>query len=222
MLIGEFDHWSVTVARRYRGKQPARDSKSLKSATKPGGKKARVHANSGAKNGKDAEPVFGQSTKVRKIAKVLFPNAKILGDTERAEYQLELKGFVGRIIAHSTSMPSTATCYQAISELANVGGLDFDAVEVVTRPYLVDAGRLHMKKVGNIFVSHQRGQDLLMLYAPNLESVRMRQVVMVSNRTHGAEDMDLCIRMLFVCHVAGFDANELSSLKMGMQEALSS
>jgi Flp pilus assembly CpaE family ATPase len=110
-------------------------------------------------------------------------------------------------------MPEGTTCLKAIEQLCGAAGLlASDVVMWTVADQIEQPDRLHQKQVGSIAVRHERQVDLYII-----QDAKRRQVVMISSKSHGANNVVSAITIIFLCFVAGFTATELHSLKLKMQ-----
>ena len=152
------------------------------------------------------------NTKPLKCA-AMFLGEPVLSNENRLATQGKFKALCSSVIEASTKMPEGTTCLKAIEQLCGAAGLlASDVVMWTVADQIEQPDRLHQKQVGSIAVRHERQVDLYII-----QDAKRRQVVMISSKSHGANNVVSAITIIFLCFVAGFTATELHSLKLKMQ-----
>ena len=152
------------------------------------------------------------NTKPLKCA-AMFLGEPVLSNENRLATIGKFKALCSSVIEASTKMPEGTTCLKAIEQLCGAAGLlASDVVMWTVADQIEQPDRLHQKQVGSIAVRHERQVDLYII-----QDAKRRQVVMISSKSHGANNVVSAITIIFLCFVAGFTATELHSLKLKMQ-----
>jgi hypothetical protein len=201
--------------RRLRGKQDAK-----------GKKQAKCKGNQDAKGKKHSEKVkVNQDAKGKKQSKCKGKDAKGKKQAEKVKVtcmdaitrlhnQTLMKLNAASLLKASHDISMGATTLEAVAILAKVIKLDGEMVRDLVADFLIDKSRLHLRNVGKIAISHQRGSDFFLLFGgPN-----MKQIAMLSNTQ--IPTLAACIeglQLLFICYISGFEQAELVELKEFMR-----
>ncbi len=136
-----------------------------------------------------------------------------LGLEERRAMQTDLKACSNKLIAMSTDIPGDATKFEALTTLAPTVGLEPDVLMITIKDFVsYESGRRpHGKRVAFATMACERKNDIYRIYNGN-----KKQLLMVSNNTHGKQNAALACKVLLVACVVGFSSEEVTDIKFGL------
>ncbi len=190
--MGPLAHIPAPRKRRLRGKQVVKEGKGDVN------KKGKVLAKGGFAN---------------RVVRGVFKDQPVLSADDRSKMQLELKHISTQVMEASNAIAESTTCMGAFSELAKLINDYPDVLAHAVGPHIADPTRKHCKKIAHIKMGLERNNEIY-----RLMDARRKQVIMVSNSTHGSANVVLSISVLLLCFVVGFTVAELTSVKRVMQE----
>ena len=126
---------------------------------------------------------------------------------------MDLKLFWQLVCRESAGLVDS-TIAGAVQQLAEAGGEDASVVSYMLDTYFADAKtRSHANRLGHIIMSCERLNDIYRWY-----DGKKKQVLMVSNKSHGGQNCSFVIKALLIFFVAGLSVEELRIAKATMAE----